>query len=87
MGRLRNAALLLRAERASEIEKVLQTTSAAVAAVRSCKALRPVLSILVSLGNRLNAGTLRGQADGFAIADLGKTCVTKDNTNAISLLE
>jgi len=43
--------------------------------------------MLLALGNHMNAGTPKGQADGFTLFDLPKTSVTKDNTNAITLLE
>ena len=46
-----------------------------------------VLGILLALGNHLNGGTPKGRADGFALADLGKMTVAKDNANRSSLLE
>ena len=35
--------------------------------VRNCRALRPLLSLLLALGNHMNGGTAKGQADGFAL--------------------
>ena len=49
--------------------------------------MRAVLSALLGFGNYLNGGTNKGQADGFALGDLGKMSVTKDNANTVSLLE
>ena len=55
--------------------------------LRNSRSLRTVLSALLALGNHLNGGTNKGQADGFALGDLGKMSVTKDNSNTVSLLE
>ena len=54
--------------------------------VRNCKGLGPVLGMLLALGNHMNSGTGKGQADGFSLFDLAKTSVTKDNTNTTTLL-
>ena len=54
---------------------------------RSCKGLRHILGTLLSLGNHMNGGTNKGQADGFVLDDLPKMSVAKDNANRHSLLE
>ena len=73
-------------ERAAELDETLGTLEVAIKAVRTSQALPPILGALVALGNHLNGGTPKGRADGFALADLGKVSVTKDNANKESLL-
>ena len=74
-------------ERAAEITETLSTLQGAVDALRQSTALPVVLGLLVNLGNHLNGGTPKGQADGFALADLAKMSVTKDAANKATLLE
>jgi len=74
-------------EKSEEVEELLKTVSEAINELRNSRSLRTVLSALLALGNHLNGGTNKGQADGFALGDLGKMSVTKDNSNTVSLLE
>ena len=64
-------------EKAEEIEETLKTVSEATAEVRGSGSLRAVLGALLALGNHMNGGTNKGQADCFAMGDLGKMSVTK----------
>ena len=70
-----------------ELEVPLTTVAEAIEEVRSCKGLRHILGTLLSLGNHMNGGTNKGQADGFVLDDLPKMSVAKDNANRHSLLE
>ena len=74
-------------EKAEELEVPLTTVAEAIEEVRSCKGLRHILGTLLSLGNHMNGGTNKGQADGFVLDDLPKMSVAKDNANRHSLLE
>ena len=74
-------------EKAEELEDPLKTVGDAIEEVRQCRALKPLLSVLLCLGNHMNGGTPKGQADGFALEDLSKMSVTKDLDNKTSLLE
>ena len=74
-------------EKAEELEEPLRTVAEAIEEIRQSKTLPPLLGLLLALGNHMNAGTPKGQADGFALHDLSKTRHTKDNANAASLLE
>ena len=55
--------------------------------IRESQALPPIFGLLLALGNHLNGGSSKGQADGFALEDLGKMSVFKDNSNESNLLE
>ena len=74
-------------ERVAELDELTETIAAAVKAVKTSAALPVVFGAVVALGNHLNGGTPKGQSDGFALTDLGKLTVAKDNANAASLLE
>ena len=88
MSELEKAAVVSRMQTlASEIEETLKTVREATDEVRNSRSLRAVLGALLGLGNHMNGGTAKGQADGFALGDLGKMSVTKDSSNTISLLE
>jgi Formin Homology 2 Domain len=54
---------------------------------RSSSGLRKALGTVLAVGNYMNGGSARGQADGFALEALDLLSSTKDVTNSISLLE
>ena len=55
------------AEIVYDIEKKTESIQQACVALDTCTALPRCLSLILALGNYLNAGTARGQADGFNI--------------------
>lgn len=54
---------------------------------RSSSGLRKVLGTVLAVGNYMNGGTARGQADGFTIDALDSMATTKDATNTTTLLD
>eukprot|EP01133_Synstelium_polycarpum_P016880 gene16880-20072_t len=61
--------------------------STATADTRSCENLRRVLGVVLALGNHMNGGSARGQADGFSLEILDNLSTTKDIDNKQTLLE
>jgi hypothetical protein len=55
--------------------------------LRKSKKLKQIMVFFLELGNYINGGSARGQADGFEISSLPKLADTKDVTNTITLLE
>ena len=49
--------------------------------------MKPILSVVLTVGNYLNGGTPKGQADGFDIESLNKLIMVKDSTNKQTLLD
>jgi hypothetical protein len=45
------------------------------------------LGLVLAVGNYMNGGTARGQADGFTMEALDTLANTKDLSNSISLLD
>lgn len=54
---------------------------------RSSSGLRKVLGTILAVGNYLNGGSARGQADGFNLEALETLGNTKDVNNTMSLLD
>ncbi len=48
--------------------------------------MKQTLAIVLTLGNYMNGGTAKGQADGFEIDALTKLITTKNISNKISLV-
>jgi hypothetical protein len=95
LARLRSAPIRLRAliyrqsfeERAEQILAPLETIQTACRSIRSSDALRTILAVMLSLGNYMNGGTSRGQADGFElISALDKLGDTKALDGQMTLL-
>jgi hypothetical protein len=55
--------------------------------VRDSEALQKILGTVLAVGNYLNGGTAKGQADGFEIDALLKVTMVKDSTNRVTLLD
>jgi len=68
-----------------EVEIPLRNLREAIKEVRSSETLKRVLSIVLSIGNYLNGGTNRGQADGFSLEALCKLSMVKDVNNQTTL--
>jgi len=68
-----------------EVEIPLRNLREAIKEVRSSETLKRVLSIVLSIGNYLNGGTNRGQADGFSLEALCKLSMIKDVNNQTTL--
>ncbi|MES1914736.1 MAG: hypothetical protein MHM6MM_006780, partial [Cercozoa sp. M6MM] len=64
-------------EEASQTEGPLQTIADAGRALRQSKELKKVLALVLSVGNYLNGGTKRGQADAFDVEFLPRLGDTK----------
>ena len=60
---------------------VLKSFEQAFEEIRTSKHFRNVLSFILSLGNILNGGTQKGQADGFYLDALSKTTTLRDANN------
>jgi hypothetical protein len=85
LARLKSAPIRLRAliyrqsfeERAEQILAPLETIQSACRSIRTSETFRTILAVILSLGNYMNGGTNRGQADGFellsALDKLGDT--------------
>lgn len=95
LARLKSAPIRLRAlvyrqsfeERAEQILAPLETIQAACRLVRTTDNFRTVLAVILSLGNYMNGGTNRGQADGFElISALDKLGDTKALDGQMTLL-
>jgi len=74
-------------ERTQELKPPLETCKRASKEIIESKSLKMVLGSLIALGNYMNGGTRRGQADGFKIEFLPKFKDTKDISNKRTLLE
>jgi hypothetical protein len=55
------------AEHTFDLEKRIETIAIACKALDSCDQLPLVMGYVLAVGNRLNGGTTRGQADGFGL--------------------
>lgn len=49
--------------------------------IKNCKSFKKMLGYILSIGNILNGGTNKGQADGFYLEALSKTTTLKDVNN------
>mmetsp|Transcript_33147 Transcript_33147/g.75767 ORF Transcript_33147/g.75767 Transcript_33147/m.75767 type:complete len:348 (-) Transcript_33147:173-1216(-) len=72
-------------ERSQDLKPPLKSCLVACRQVRESVALKLVLGTVLSLGNYLNGGTCRGQADGFKMDFFPKFKDTKDVTNKVTL--
>ena len=68
------------------LEDPLKAVGDAIEEVRQCRALKPLLSVLLCLGNHMNGGAPKGQADGLALEPL-QDVGHQDLDNKASLLE
>lgn len=64
----------------------LQMIASAVKSVRSSKTLRRALLVVLEVGNYMNGGTARGQADAFDLALLKRLTFVKDGEGKNTLL-
>lgn len=55
--------------------------------LRACSNLKFVLSVVLFVGNYMNGGTNRGQADGFDLDALGRLDTSKSSMGGITLLQ
>ncbi|GJQ08265.1 hypothetical protein GpartN1_g56.t1 [Galdieria partita] len=74
-------------ERGENILRPLNVIHKAVEAVENSKALKAILGVILSLGNYMNGGTIRGQADGFILDILSKLSDTKAIDNETTFLQ
>lgn len=74
-------------ERDDELGDKIGCVRASVAAVRESRALRSVFGTLLAMGNYMNGGTKRGQADGFDLSILPKLADTKDVAGSGTLFD
>ena len=59
-------------ERLYYMHKGFEVIDAGLDAVRDSEAIRDVLRLVLALGNHMNGGTRRGQADGFGLGIMPK---------------
>ena len=69
-----------------EVRLPLRVIDAAVKGVRGGVELKRLLKLLLDVGNFVNGGTARGQADGFELTALSRLATLRDNSNTHSLL-
>jgi len=69
------------------IELPLDEITKAFEEVRYSTAFRELFSLILTVGNYMNGGTKRGQADGFNLEIINKLYVMKDNSGETNLLE
>jgi len=74
-------------EQVEDVQLPLYQLETACSDLRENQKLRTVLALFLELGNYMNGGTARGQADGFSVETLPKLSDTKDITNTCTLLE
>jgi diaphanous 1 len=74
-------------ENSSNIERSLQSIQEACKLTRNSTHLRKALGTVLAVGNYLNGGTARGQADGFTLEALDNLITTKDAASTTNLLE
>ncbi|KAG2393421.1 hypothetical protein C9374_006952 [Naegleria lovaniensis] len=63
------------------VEKPLQAFEQSLQALKTSEHFKVLLGIVLAVGNYLNGGTKKGQADGFGLGVLPKLEETKDNVN------
>ena len=68
------------------IEKEINTLKSACQEIKTSDIIKKILSIILTIGNILNGGTPKGQADGFSLDILEKINSVKDNTNQKTLM-
>ena len=73
-------------EKVAELAAPLADLASACTELAGSLGLRAVLGMVLALGNYMNGGTGRGQADGFMITDLAQIVEAKDNTGKETLL-
>jgi hypothetical protein len=69
----------------TDLERPLHAIVAGISALRSSSGFRQALAAVLSVGNYLNGGSVRGQADGFDVSFLAVLDNTKDVDNKVSL--
>jgi hypothetical protein len=74
-------------EAVRNLQSSIDSIAEACKATRSSPALRKTLGTVLAVGNYMNGGTARGQADGFTIDALDTLATTKDTTNSGTLLD
>jgi hypothetical protein len=74
-------------DRVKEVRPCLKVLRKAIDEVRNSKFLRDLLGVVLAIGNYMNGGTKRGQADGFKLDFIPKLMDTKDAHNQKSLME
>ena len=70
----------------AEIEASLFTIEGAIAEVRGSSKLKQLLGTMLGVGNKINAGTRKGDAAGIKMSSLLKMCTVKTNSG-YTLLE
>ncbi|EFA80057.1 actin binding protein [Heterostelium album PN500] len=74
-------------EQLTAIKSTLESLSTAVSTTKNCENLRRIFGIVLVLGNYMNGGSNRGQADGFQLEILDNLSTTKDIENKMTLLD
>ena len=74
------------AELLEEVSLPLKAIGAGVRAIRSGQEMKRLLKYVLEVGNYMNGGTVRGQADGFDLTVLSRLSSLRDVDNRTSLL-
>jgi len=74
-------------EHMTNIAGPLNALDAGIKEVRGSEALKQILGVILALGNYMNGGTNKGQADGFNLDVLNKLSGVKDGDNKMSLFD
>eukprot|EP00028_Trichosphaerium_sp_Am-I-7-wt_P009750 CAMPEP_0168526838 /NCGR_PEP_ID=MMETSP0405-20121227/12229_1 /TAXON_ID=498012 /ORGANISM="Trichosphaerium sp, Strain Am-I-7 wt" /LENGTH=984 /DNA_ID=CAMNT_0008549803 /DNA_START=13 /DNA_END=2970 /DNA_ORIENTATION=- len=71
----------------SSIEKPLNILHSACMQVKNSVSLKRMLGAVLTVGNYMNGGTKRGQANGYTLDVLSKLTVTKDLSGKLNIME
>ena len=71
----------------TDLLKPLSVISSAIDSLANSTSLVKAFNVVLSVGNYLNGGTSRGQADGFDISMLAQLDVTRDTENKLNLVD
>jgi len=69
------------------VEAPLMQLHYATKATKTSESFKKVLGVVLTLGNYMNGGSPKGQADGFSLDVLAKLANVKDSSNQSTLLE
>jgi len=74
-------------ELTGHIQQPIDAIMNGIRQTKESEGLKTILATILYVGNYLNGGTSKGQADGFEIDALGKMTMIKDSSNKMTLLD
>ena len=67
-----------------DLEASLHTIEGAIAEVRGSSKFKQLLGTMLGVGNKINAGTRKGDATGIKMSSLLKMCTVKTNSGHLA---